>query len=54
MDYRINISIFSFTDYKIVMGYMDGIWLLFGIVVLLIAEILSKALALKEEQELTI
>lgn len=54
MDYKINISIFSFSDYKIVMGYTDGIWLLFGIVVLLIAEILSKALALKEEQELTI
>lgn len=54
MDYKINISIFSFSDYKIAMGYTDGIWLLFGIVVLIIAEILSKALVLKKEQELTI
>ena len=53
-DYKINSSLFSFSEYKLVMDYFDGIWLLFGIVVLLIAEILSKALALKEEQELTI
>jgi len=53
-NYKINSSLFSFSDYELVMDYFDGIWLLFGVVVLMIAEILSKALALKEEQELTI
>ena len=52
--YKINCSIFSFSEYEIVMDSADDIWLLFGIVVLLAAEVLSKALVLKEEQELTI
>jgi hypothetical protein len=54
MNYKINCALVSLADYEIVIDCMDGIWLLFGIVVLLIAEILSKALVLKEEQELTI
>ncbi len=53
-NYKINSSLFSFSEYKLVMDYFDGIWLLFGIVVLLIAEILAKALILKEDQKLTI
>ncbi len=54
LNYKINASLFSFSEYSLVMDSMDGIWFLFGVVVLLIAEILSKALVLKEEQELTI
>lgn len=51
---KINASLFSFSEYKIVMRSMDVIWLLFGVVVLLFAAILSKAQELKEENELTI
>jgi hypothetical protein len=47
-------SQFHFSNYEIKMGSMDPIWLFLGIVVLLLAEILSKGLALREEQELTI
>lgn len=54
LDHQITCSLFSFLNYKIVMGYVDPIWLLLGIVSLLLAEVLSKAMALKEEQELTI
>ena len=54
LNLKINSTLFSFSDYELVMDYMDGIWLLFGIVVLMIAEVLAKALSLKEEQELTI
>lgn len=54
ISYKINTSIFSFSEYDINMHSMDAIWLLFGTVVLLIGEILSKALVLKEEQKLTI
>jgi len=54
LNYKINASLFSFSEYSLMMDSMDGIWFLFGVVVLLIAEILSKALVLKEEQELTI
>jgi hypothetical protein len=54
VNYKINCSLFSFAEYDLVMDSMDGILLLFGIILLIIAEILSKAQALKEEQELTI
>ena len=54
ISYRINNSVFSFAQYDIGMSSTDAIWLLFGVVVLLTAEILSRALAIKEEQELTI
>ena len=47
-------SLFRFSQYELVRESMDPIWLFLGIIVLLIAEILSKALFLKEEQELTI
>ncbi|HEY3369942.1 MAG TPA: DUF2975 domain-containing protein [Prolixibacteraceae bacterium] len=47
-------SQFYFSNYEIKMGSMDPIWLFLGIVVLLLAEMLSKGLALREEQELTI
>jgi|GEM_PF-1057087 len=53
-DHQINSSLFSFSDYEIVMGKMDPIWLLLGIISLLVAEVLSKAMLLKEEQDLTI
>lgn len=54
LNYKKHLSLFSFSEYEIQMDSMDAIWLLFGIVVLLVAEILSRAIALKEEQELTI
>lgn len=54
MVHQINCTLFSFSEYEIVIRPFDPIWLLLGIVVLLIAEILSKARVLKEEQELTI
>lgn len=47
-------SLFRFSDYEIVSPSMDAIWLMLGIVALMVAEILSKAIVLKEEQELTI
>lgn len=45
---------FRFSDYEIVAETMDPIWILLGIITFIIAEILSKAVTLKEEQELTI
>lgn len=54
LNYKLNASLFSFSEYQLKMDSIDSIWLLFGIVVVLIAEILSKAKVLKEEQELTI
>lgn len=54
MSHQMDCSLFSFSEYEIVMESADGIWLLFGIVALLIAEIFTKALVIKEEQELTI
>lgn len=54
LSYKSALSLFSFSEYEIQMHSMDAIWLLFGIIVLLVAEILSRAIALKEEQELTI
>ena len=47
-------SLFRFSDYEIVMDSMNPIWLFLGIVVLLVAEMLSKGLSIREEQELTI
>lgn len=54
LNYHIEYSQFSFSEYEIVMKSMDPIWIFLGIVVLMIAEILSKALIIKEEQELTV
>lgn len=54
ISYQVASSLFSFSNYEIQIHSMDAIWLLFGIVVLLVAEILSRAIALKEEHELTI
>lgn len=51
---QIEYTQFSFSEYEIVMKSMDPIWIFLGIVVFLIAEILSKALTIKEEQELTV
>lgn len=45
---------FRFSDYDIVSETMDPIWILLGIIAFMIAEILSKAVSLKEEQELTV
>lgn len=52
--YKINCTVFSFSEYEIVMDSVEDIWLLFGIVVLLAAEVILKALVIKEEQEFTI
>jgi len=52
--HQIEYSQFSFSEYEIVMKSIDPIWIFLGIVVFLIAEILSKALTIKEEQELTV
>jgi hypothetical protein len=54
MSHQIDCSMFSFSEYEIVMDSMDPIWLLLGIIVLMIAEILSKGLSIRTEQELTI
>lgn len=54
LNHQIEYSQFRFSDYELVMESMDPIWLFLGIVVFLIAEILSKALTIKEEQELTV
>lgn len=45
---------FKFSDYEVVAETMDPIWILLSIIAFIIAEILSKAVTLKEEQELTI
>jgi membrane protease YdiL (CAAX protease family) len=52
--HQFDCSLFAFSEYELVMESVDPIWLLLGIVTFLIAEILSKALVIKEEQELTI
>lgn len=44
----------NLSNYDIVKSSVDPIWLLLGVIALLIAEIFSKAMVLKEEQELTI
>jgi len=52
--YRLIQSIFQFSEYDIIKSKTELIWLVLGIVFLLIAEIISRGLKLKEEQELTI
>jgi hypothetical protein len=54
LNYLKNCKLFEFSDYSLKMDSVDAIWLLLGIVVLLIAEIILRGKALKEEQELTI
>jgi hypothetical protein len=51
---KINCTLFSFSNYKIVSENMDLAWLLLGIVIMIFAEIVSRGRILKEEQELTI
>lgn len=46
--------LFSFSDFKVNIPVIDNMWLMFGILAFIIAELLSKAKSLKEEQELTI
>lgn len=54
LNFKRNSQLFEFSDYTLKMDSVDAIWLMLGIVVLLIAEIISRGKALKEEQELTI
>jgi hypothetical protein len=54
LTYKRNCQLFDFNGYTLKIDSVDPIWLLLGIVVLLIAEIISRGNALKEEQELTI
>ena len=54
ISYRMNVSLFDFTDYNILREPGDMIWLLLGIVLLLFAEILTKGSKIQEEQDLTI
>jgi hypothetical protein len=54
LNYKKNSQLFEFSDYTLKMDSSDAIWLLMGFVALLIAEIISRGLKLKEEQELTI
>ncbi len=51
---RINQILFSFPEYTISRSSSNAAWLVVGISILLIAEILSRGLAIKKEQELTI
>jgi len=52
--FKINEELFDFENYIIVQPLIKGIWLLLGIAVLLIAEVISNASVIKGEQELTI
>ena len=54
ISYRMNVSLFEFTNYKIMREPADMIWLLLGVVLLLFAEILTKGSKIQEEQDLTI
>ena len=52
--FKINTSMFEFSDYTIQFQQAELIWILLGVVVLLFAEVLSRGTKLKEEQDLTI
>jgi len=54
ISYRMNVSLFDFTNYKIQREPADMIWLLLGVVLLIFAEILTKGSKIQEEQDLTI
>jgi hypothetical protein len=54
LSFEINSVLFNFSNYKLVQERPEVLWLLFGIVVLIVAEIISRGSVLKEEQELTI
>lgn len=47
-------SLFSFSSYAIKMSLPDFLWAILGLSALLIAEVLKRAIEIKEEQELTI
>ena len=47
-------SLFAFSSYTIKMTLPDFLWAILGLSALLIAEVLKRAIELKEEQELTI
>lgn len=49
-----NKMLFDFSDYILRMSFPDFLWGLLGVITLLIAEILKRAIVLKEEQDLTI
>jgi len=52
--YEIKQELFQFEEYKIIRGKVDGIWLLIGLVMMIIAEMLSRGVEMKKEQELTV
>jgi hypothetical protein len=54
VSYESNLLLFDFKDYTLKQEPVDVTLLLLGLVTLLIAEIISKASQMKEEQELTI
>jgi hypothetical protein len=54
LNFRINQILFDFPDYVISRPSADGTLLVIGMAVLVIAEVLSKGLEIKAEQELTI
>lgn len=54
INFRINQILFSIPDYSISKSYTGATLLVAGIAVLIMAEILSKGLDMKSEQELTI
>ena len=54
LSFQINKSLFEFKDYIIIKEHTSVIWLLLSIVTLIIAEMISRGIKLKEEQELTI
>lgn len=47
-------SLFAFSHYTIKISFPDFLWAILGLSALLIAEVLKRAIELKEEQELTI
>lgn len=52
--YRIHLAIFSLEDYRHVFNFTQNYLLMMGVALLLTAEILSRGLMLKEEQDLTV
>jgi hypothetical protein len=54
LTYKINSTLFSFSDYKIVSENKDLVWFLLGTVIMIFAEIISRGKMLKEEHDLTI
>lgn len=54
LSFQISNSLFEFKDYVIIKEHTNVIWMLLSLVTLIIAEMISRGIKLREEQDLTI